>query len=188
MYFKNFPKLFYDFSTNSDQNIKYVTDFLHRVKITANMVENTSAYQKYIIKDGETAEIISHKVYGTPLYHWIIFLANDITNPYEDLPKSTKIFDEYMISKYGQEGQYETHHYEDENGNVITPISIIGLGENCVFNSITNTWELVNLLDYTNVTNYEFEFSKNESKRVINIIKPEFIGGVVRTFEDMMKL
>jgi hypothetical protein len=187
MYFKQFPKLIYDFSTNSDQNIKYVTDFLHRVKITAKMVENTSAYQKYIIRDGETAEIISHRLYGTPLYHWTILLANDITNPYNDFPKSTKLFDEYMISKYGQIGQYETHHYEDENGLIITPIAITGLGNNCIYNQLTNSWELVNLMNYKNVTNFDFEFQKNESKRVINIIKPEFIGGVVKTFEDMMK-
>jgi hypothetical protein len=187
MYFKNFPKLFYDFSTNPTENIKYVTDFLHRVKITANMVENTSAYQKYIIKDGDTAEIISHKVYGTPLYHWVIFLANDITNPYEDFPKSGKIFDEYMKEKYGETGQYDVHHYEDENGTFITPVYIENIGPNCIYNSVTNSWETVNVLNYTKVTNYEYEFSINEKKRVINIIKPEFIGGVVRTFEDMMK-
>jgi hypothetical protein len=187
MYFKSFPKMFYDFSTNNTEDIKYVTNIFRRVAITAEMVQATSAYQKYIMKDGETAEIISHKLYGTPLYHWTIFLANDVINPYQDFAMTQLAFDQYVEKKYGAIGQYNSHHYEDNDGNILTPMSIAGIGTNCLYDPIAQNWTAVNLTDYTNVTNYDYEFKINETKRTINVIRPQFIAGVVRTFEDLMK-
>ncbi len=187
MYFKSFPKMFYDFSTTSDEDIKYVTDVFKRVTISAEMIESTSAYQKYIMKDGETAEIISHKLYGTPLYHWTIFLANDVINPYQDFAMTQQAFDKYVISKYGVTGQYHSHHYEDSDGNIVTPLKITGIGDYCVYDSVANHWVAINPLDYKNVTNYDYEFTINETKRTINVIRPQFIAGVVRTFEQLMK-
>lgn len=187
MYFKSFPKFIYDFSiNNNDEDLKYVTDIFHRVKITAEMVEQSSAYEKYIIKDGETIEIISHKIYGTPLYHWTILLANNITNPYIDLPMSNYAFEQYIIQKYGSTRD-DIKHYKNNDGYIITPISIIGIGTNCIYNPVTSLWESINLADYSSVTNYDYEFALNETKRVINVIRPQFISGVVEKFKQMMK-
>lgn len=187
MYFKKFPKLFYDFSTTNTQEIKYVTDIFHRVTITAEMVEKTSAYDKYIIKDGETAEIISHTLYGSPFYHWTIFLANDIINPYTDFPMTTKVFDEYVKQKYGVAEQNSPHHYTNSSGQIITPIQIVSIGPNCIYVPETATWQNVDLSQYNMVSNYDYEFALNESKRTINVIKPQFLSGIVSTFEDLMK-
>lgn len=185
MYFEYFPKTLYDFSVTDSQDVKYVTDFFHRVKITAEMINGVGAYQKYIVKDGETPEIISHKLYGTPLYHWAIMMANDFTNPYTDFPMSSRVFEEYMDENY-YNNRNDIHHYEDSLGNIITPITIIGIGSNCLYNPVSSTWEPIDVSNYTSVTNEQYEFLKNEKKRTINIIRPQFIGAVVRTFEEMM--
>ena len=63
-----------------------ITDFLRRVSISDKFRENSVVLEDYFIQDGETPEQVSYKLYGTPAYHWVILMVNDITNPREEWP------------------------------------------------------------------------------------------------------
>jgi Sec7-like guanine-nucleotide exchange factor len=41
--------------------------------------------------------------------------------------------------------------------------------------------------NYKDVTNYEYEVQKNEEKRKILILKPEYLGAFVQDMKNMMK-
>jgi hypothetical protein len=67
--------------------------------------------------------------------------------------------------------QYNVHHYEDINGNIVPEvyINIYGISE--------QTYP---------VSNYEYEDRLNESKRRIRIITPQLLARVLQSFEEII--
>ena len=75
MYFSKFPFILYDSIGNFD--FKVVTNLLRRVALRANLREDTLVFDTYDVRDGETPEILAHKLYGDSELHWIILLVNN---------------------------------------------------------------------------------------------------------------
>jgi hypothetical protein len=67
--------------------------------------------------------------------------------------------------------QYNVHHYEDANGNIVPEvyINVYGISE--------PTYP---------VSNYEYEERLNESKRRIKIISPQVLARVLQSFEEII--
>jgi hypothetical protein len=77
MYFKEFPKFFYDFKNpDGSTNTQLVKDITRNVRFRKELLEGITLYDEYDVIDGETPEIIAEKVYGNPKYHWVIMLLN----------------------------------------------------------------------------------------------------------------
>lgn len=98
-----FPRVAYDISRESLSNYQSVTNITFRIGILRNILTNASAYFSYVIKDGETPEILAENVYGDPESYWIILYANDIYDPQYDWPLTTKAFRKYLVNKYRQQ-------------------------------------------------------------------------------------
>ena len=124
MYFANFPKIVYDFDLSNGVDYKIVTDITRNVRLRKQILENISLYDYYDIAEGETPEIISEKIYGTPYYHWVIMLANQRYDYVNDFPLSQLELDAYIDKKYGDK-KYHIHDYKvdgfiKEGVNIIT--------------------------------------------------------------------
>jgi hypothetical protein len=67
--------------------------------------------------------------------------------------------------------QYNVHHYEDANGNIVPEvyINVYGISE-----------------PIYPVSNYEYEDRLNESKRRIKIISPQVLARVLQSFEEII--
>ncbi len=90
-------------------------NLLFRIRVIKEIMNgNLDTYYKYTIKDEETPDDLADKVYGTSTAHWIILYANDIYDPQYDWPMSNRVFEKYMINKYGsiQWAKTNYHHYE----------------------------------------------------------------------------
>ena len=92
MYFKNFPKIEYS-STGRTDDEKLVTHLLKRVAIKTGVKEEMLLLDDYSIRAGDTPEIIAGKHFGSPLYHWVILLSNQITDRYFDWPMTEPQFE-----------------------------------------------------------------------------------------------
>ena len=103
MYFKNFPVIPYDSIGNAE--VKFVTNLLRRVTLRANLREDTLVFDTYDVKDGETPEILAHKLYGDPQLHWVILLINNITDRYHQWPKPYIQHIAYLNEKYPMDYQ-----------------------------------------------------------------------------------
>lgn len=167
-YFKKFPKILYPFTINGKKTLIAITDIALNVRIRTSVLSNLSYYDEYDILDGETPEKISEKLYGSPNFHWVIMLSNEKYNLYEDFPMSSDALYEYVKKKYGEENIREPHviwgepHFEDLNGNIVDgPASA-----------------LVN-----SISNYDYEFKKNEEKRRIKVLSPAVISQLVSEIE-----
>ena len=94
MYFNIMPKIYYD-SVGTGKP-KIVTNLLRRVGIRNKVKTNTMLFDTYSVREGETPEIIAHKMYGDPELHWIVMLVNDIVDRYHDWPMGTSQFNSYL--------------------------------------------------------------------------------------------
>lgn len=152
MYFANFPKIVYDFDLSSGTDYKVVTDITRNVRVRKQILENIALYDYYDVQEGETPEMISEKVYGTPYYHWVIMLVNQRYDYVNDFPLSQLELDSFIYSKYGDK-KYHVHDYK-VNGFIKEGINTLvlrdsnldggGIGEMAegkVLTSIVNGYE-----------------------------------------------
>lgn len=93
IYFSKYPKTIY--------NNKLLTDVLRRVVVYDNRLDNPDLYYNYLIKDGDTPEIIADKYYGNSEYHWILMLTNNIFDGIFEFPMGYQTFNNYIEDKYG---------------------------------------------------------------------------------------
>lgn len=74
MFFKNRPELSYRFNPayeNRFQDLSAYSDIIDDVK------NNISFFEFYTLKEGERADQLSFRMYGTPDYYWTFYLMND---------------------------------------------------------------------------------------------------------------
>jgi hypothetical protein len=97
--FNIYPKIQYQISSydtvrsvdiNASAKIK---DYFTKYKLTS--------IRPYFINDGESPDLVSHKVYGTPKFGYLIMMTNNIYSIYDDWPKSTSAFKKFIVDKYG---------------------------------------------------------------------------------------
>lgn len=115
-YFQELPRVAYPRIEN-DNTFQYqqLTNILTRSAFLQEIVENTGIFYDYEVKDGETPEIIAHKLYGSVERYWIVLLFNKLMNPLYDFPLTSDELDAYILSKYGYDATtaQSTHdHWE----------------------------------------------------------------------------
>lgn len=91
-YFESFPIIEY--------NGRRVKDITRRNNFTRNVSNNPYLYMPYTIQDGERAEDIAQFYYGSVDYIWLVYLANQIVDPYLEWPLDEYNFNQYLIKKY----------------------------------------------------------------------------------------
>jgi hypothetical protein len=92
-YFNYFPKTSYTFDGT---NIEYVTNLLSKVSFESDFKDNSVIYYEDLVGDGETPEIVAHKIYGSADKHWIILMLNDILHPQFDWPLNESSLNKYI--------------------------------------------------------------------------------------------
>ena len=54
----------------------------------------------YDIKENETPEIIADRHHGSPYYHWVVMILNNVSDVYHDWPKATRQLQKYVQKTY----------------------------------------------------------------------------------------
>lgn len=157
-YFSNLPTIYYDFNINGVNVSRVLRDISVNVRVHKEVLESVTAFDLYDIEDGETPDIVSERVYGTPLYHWLIMLLNERFDYIHDWPLSTDQLTKHIEEKYGVGQGAATHHYRNQFGHIITLgdkyfdphvsskriLSKIETGNNIVRSSVVNGFATIN--------------------------------------------
>lgn len=98
-FFKKFDKIGYAFINDPNQK-KQVTNIL-----TAFFLRKVSAYkaflfQRYGVKDEDSLESLSDKLYGSPSHYWTFLVVNDIVDPFSEWVKESDIVEKFAAKKY----------------------------------------------------------------------------------------
>lgn len=172
MYFSNFKPVLVDFSQYGELPKQYlVSDLLQNVRLKTQLLSNLVYYEEFDINDGDTPEIISEMFYGTPMYHWVIMIVNERYDYINDFPMIPASLEVYITQKYGANNVDNIHHYITTDGYIVNSNYINSAGQ----------------ADATPVTNYEHEFTQNETKRRIKMIPPAVLADVLSQFREIMK-
>ena len=169
-YFNQFSTILYD--PAGDGSAKLCTDIMSRVRIRTNMKKEIVMLDTYAVKENETPEIVADKHHGSPYYHWVVMLLNDISDVNHDWVKSTRQLQRYLQDKYTEAQLSETHHYEmsQTSGDTTVKIEV----ENSTYPSASA------------VTNYEYEVALNESKRQNDLLRNDYLTFFVDEFQSLI--
>ena len=168
-YFENFQKILYDPVGNN--NPKLMTNIMKRVRMRANMKKEVVMLDPYDVQENETPEIVADKHHGSPYYHWVVMLLNDISDVNHDWVKSTRQLQKYLTDKYTVTQLSAAHHYEISQSSGDTSIKI---------------QVLQGTSGATTVTNYEYEVALNEEKRSIDLLRNEYLGFFEDEFQNLV--
>ena len=154
-YFNNLPTIEY--------GTKVARNLITRPKIKNFILGNPNVIYDYVIKDGERPDTIANAYYGDSNFVWLIFLANNIVDPYYDWPLTQQQFKDFIINKYGsvETAKNTIKHYKHKTkGTIITKETF----------DLNATMLKIITSDYQSVDVYKFEDEANEAKRSIKLI------------------
>ena len=177
--------------SRSDERI-LVKNIFRRAKLRTDVDRAITAYEFYTIKEGERPDIIANKFYDDPELDWVILIVNNITSIRDEWPLSNNDLNTHMIDKYGSESALaEVHHYEtreirDQHNRTVLEGGL-EVDQNFVFSYTPIGGVTQNISAAGPVSNYEYERTVNDAKRVIRILKEEYVSALVSDMRSMMK-
>lgn len=91
--FNKFPVISY--------NGQLAVNLIPKIKFTEAAKAAAASYYPYTISEGERPDIIAANYYDDARYSWLIYMVNDIVDPYYDWPLTEEEFSKYIVKKYG---------------------------------------------------------------------------------------
>jgi hypothetical protein len=92
---------YFNFFPSTEYANTIVTNVISKVKFDQSVQKNLAVFYPYTVEQGERPDQIAARYYDNPELDWVIYLANDIMDPYYDWPLSQNQFYEYIKAKYG---------------------------------------------------------------------------------------
>lgn len=93
------PKYFRYFPQVQHSNFQ-VRDITKRVRFTERVRNEPFVFLPYTVQEGDRPEDVSYLYYGTVNRVWMIYVANNIIDPYSDWPMDQYRLDRYIEDKY----------------------------------------------------------------------------------------
>lgn len=116
MLFKNYPQINYNFGNRSVT----LVDIFKNISFTNT--DNNLAFDEYMIQDGETAEDVSLKFYGTTSYAWLVLLVNNKIDIKKDWYISTEEYALYKENTLGGVAMYVPALPNIQQGDIIVKV------------------------------------------------------------------
>lgn len=169
-YFSFFPKVQY--------NGKEAVNISKRVKVLEYLYGKNADYLAYTISDGEKAEDIAYYYYGDIGKVWLVYLANNIIDPYSQWPLNNSEFEAMLMAKYKTQSGARGYNIITwtQNTSITTNIVYYVNYENPDLKISKDTFtlnsnlQLINAAEWNPVRYYEYEFELNENKRNIFLV------------------
>jgi hypothetical protein len=123
-YFKYFPSLLHSNTV--------ATNIITRIRFEESVRKNVVAFFPHVVEEGQRPDQIAEGYYGDPSYDWVVYLTNNIIDPFHQWPKTQQIFDDFIVSKYGSSeiAQQQTAFYRvnyDNDDRVLSPSAYAAL-------------------------------------------------------------
>ena len=195
-YFSTFPKVLY--FDRVATNLTLRAAFIDRLK------QLSSVYYPYEVRDGDTADVIASKYYGDSSFDWLVYMANDIIDPYTQWPKTYAQFEDYIVKKYGSREaaqseilfyrRYPTVGYISVDGEDFTtsiPADTSSYNETMDYTDVRVTPETYSnmgpeIIQYYPVYAYDYELEENDKKRHIVLIDDTLAYKIFSELKDLM--
>ena len=183
-YFRPFPKIQYDLKKNNLPLL--LTNVTARYKIRDRLKDRVAIYYDYVVQDSDRPDLIAFKYYNDETLDWLIYLVNDIIDPYYDWPLTQDSFNKYMTTLYGSVANAKATVYEYRKllnkqsvlfDGTIIPERYVVVDKNIYDGTATDMRREIDA--------YEFYDEQNNEKRKIRILDKRFVIDVKSEVELM---
>lgn len=189
-YFRELPDLEYKAfgpEKNSSSDYILVKNFFRRVKLRDDLADIVTIFVKYQIEDGVRPDLVAEELYGSSDLDWVVLLSAGIINVRDEWPLSDRDVYRYAEEIYGEDLNrvrfYETREVKDSEGRLILPA---GKVVNANFEIQDPDNKRVTINPVTGVSNYEYEVRKNNDKRSVFLLKPEYLQQFLNDVRSIM--
>ena len=200
---------------NSSRDYIIIKNLFRRTKLFDHLSGSVSALDRFVIENGERPDTVAELLYGDSRLDYIVILVAGITNINHQWPLEDHQVYNYALDKYGSDEKLNgIHHYEtfeirDEQGRQILPPNLIVDADFKIDGTIhkfpsTTKYTLRSQAGYTQlddkdeftvatdniahpVTNLEYEYSENEKKREINVLKSSYLNMFINDLRDIVR-
>ena len=169
-YFSDFPVIEY--------NGKLARNIISRPRIKEVIFGAPQNFYDYIIPDGMRPDQVAAYYYGRADYMWLIYLANDIVDPFYGWPLTNSQLEDFIRDKYGSTAAAKAlvlHYTHKTKGHTISKDTY---DNNSISNIVGG--------QYSPVYAYNFELEKNEAKRSIKLIDKRLASTAFQKLRDVM--
>lgn len=181
-YFRELPDLEYPSPLSSkNSSLEYVRakNLFRRVKLRDDLENVVVLFNKYQIPDGVRPDVVAEELYGSSDYDWVLLLSANITSVRNQWPLSSRDLYNFVENKYGIENVneikfYETTEVKDSEGRLILPEGKV-VDKNFTIYDPNDSNRQLTLNPVVGISNYEYEVRKNNEKRAIYPLKPEYL-------------
>ncbi|MBL40103.1 MAG: hypothetical protein CL761_02085 [Chloroflexi bacterium] len=175
---------------NSSKDLIRVKNLFKRGKIREDFFQNATTFYQYTITGDDRPDNVAKEVYDNIDLDWVVLLSNNILNIRDEWPMSQYDFQRYLNNKYDSVQLSQIHHYETKeirNSNEVLLLQS-GLVVNSDFTfkyTDPNTgYQAIN--DVTSVSVFQHETQKNDDKRSIFLLRPEYVSVIISDMREIM--
>ena len=200
---------------NSSRDYIVIKNLFRGAKLKSYLDGSVTSLDKYVINDGDRPDTVAEFLYGDSELDYVIILVAGITNINHEWPLQDYQIYDIALDKYGSETEMnKIHHYEtfeikDDKGRQILPPNLIVDDKFKIYGSVsqfpsTSRYTLISQAGNTQlddkdeftvktdniaraVTNLEHEYTENEKKREISILKPAYLQLFINDLRDVVK-
>jgi hypothetical protein len=178
-YFRELPDLQYQSflsDSTSSQNYLRVKNLFRRCKLRDDLQNVFTIFNKYQIQEGARPDTVAEEIYGSAELDWVVLMTAGIINVRNEWPLSDRDVYDYAENIYGTQlnaiHHYETKEVKDSNGRLILPAGKV-VDENFQIPDPNDPMGTLNPV--VGIGNYEYQVIKNNNKRSIYLLKPEYL-------------
>ena len=195
-YFRQVPDFDY---VNRDSDGKSIGDFntvknlFKRVKIREDILKNLAYFTLYKIEGDDRPDNVAFDIYDDETLDWVVLLSNNIMNVQTEWPMTQMAFNDFLIKKYGDiEKSNNIHHYEtrelkNDAGEIVVPKGLkVQKNFKIEYFDEKRDAYVIRVNEVDAVTNYTYEVRKEELKRNIYLIKPEYLELIIEDINRIM--
>lgn len=184
-FFTSLPNVYYKLNQTE---YKLVKNLFRRLRIRSSTNAISISTEAYTVQPFEKIEDVAFRFYKDPTYWWVIAVINEITS-IRDEWYATEEEIEKLYASPDFISYYETLEIKDNNGFVRVPSGLVV--------ESTYSFTYFNTATQNNITlsgsslvvpisfNYDI-FRKNEAKRYINILLPQYLGLVKNELSTLL--
>ena len=186
-FFADFPIIKY--------NNEPVRDISVRIDILENIKTDSYAFLPYTVKNGERAEEVAYLYYGNPKYVWVVYLSNNIIDPYFEWPLDNYEFEQTLAKTYAAQalaaspsnvGWQAVVNWANSTSTTSNIVYYRRISDPTVRMNKDGLAFVSDAADWQAVRVYDDEFEKNESRRNIQLLNKEYVSIAERNLTRLL--
>ncbi|CAD5240845.1 baseplate wedge subunit [Klebsiella phage vB_KqM-Bilbo] len=179
-FFEKFPLVWHQLIDCQQDDQVLLQNLSHRVMIIQKIKDIEGLLLPYNIYDGETPRSFAERVYGSFELFWIPCMINSIMDINNDWPKPEQRIVEELIAQYGLDGMWDIKYYVDQFGHETDARAIrMAYGLDGMDDS-----QIIANYGLTGISYHDDAINKNQAKRAIQVLDPDYVSMFVSQLEQ----